>query len=372
MGDARGLEALVNSLVDNAIKYTGSGGRIDLSLGIDAGRARLCVADTGCGIAEEHQRRVFERFFRADAARARDRGGSGLGLAIVKHMSQAHNGRVTVASIVGKGSTSNLISTSAVYQEKSFMDLGGAFGESLIFVGFCYSGWNAAAYVASEMHNPQRDLPRALMIGTGTVVILYLGLNAVYFYGASLSELSGKFEVGLVASRNLFGEGGATLVTVVLCVSILASASAMTIAGGRVYYAFGRDTHVLGFLGKAGEKSGAPTGALILQGVVTSAIILAGTIDQIQQYAGFTITLFGSLAVICVFVLRVRRPEMPRPFRAWGYPFTPLLFLVLAVLTMGWAIKGRPLESILGLVTVFIGGVLFYILNKRTAQPKTD
>jgi hypothetical protein len=155
-------------------------------------------------------------------------------------------------------------------------------------------------------------------------VILYVGLNAVYFYGASLEELEGQVEVGLIASRNLFGDTGATLVTVVLCVSILASASAMTIAGARVYYAFGRDTTVLGFLGRAGTGSGAPTAALVLQGGVTSIIILSGRIDQIQQYAGFTITLFGSLAVLCVIVLRFRRPDMERPFKTWGYPVTPL------------------------------------------------
>ena len=278
---------------------------------------------------------------------------------------------ILAAFAFGKGTASNLVSTSQVYADSSFLDLGAGFGTSLIFVGFCYSGWNAAAYVAAEMHDPQRDLPRALLIGTGIVVLLYLGLNAVYFYGASLEELAGEVEVGLIASRNLFGDTGATLVTLVLCVSILASASAMTIAGARVYYAFGRDTTALDFLGKAGGKSGAPTAALLLQGVVTSLIIISGSIDQIQQYAGFTITLFGSLAVICVFVLRVSRPDMERPFKTWGYPVTPLLFLVLAGLTMSWAIRGRPLESTLGLGTVVIGGVLFYFFagTKRVTTP---
>ncbi len=280
---------------------------------------------------------------------------------------------ILAAFTIGKGSMSNLISTSQVYTDATGLDLGTGFGTSLIFVGFCYSGWNAAAYVAGEMNDPQRDLPRALLMGTGIVVLLYLGLNAVYFYGASLEELSGEVEVGLIASRNLFGDQGAMLVTVVLCVSILASASAMTIAGARVYYAFGRDTTALGFLGRAGIKSGAPTAALLLQGVVTSLIIVTGSIDQIQQYAGFTITLFGSLAVLCVIVLRIRRPDMPRPFKTWGYPLPPLLFLVLAGITMTWAMRGRPVESTLAFVTVFVGGILFYVLvGRKRVTPPTE
>jgi APA family basic amino acid/polyamine antiporter len=275
---------------------------------------------------------------------------------------------IVAAFTIGKGSASNLISTSQVYASSTATDLGKGFGTSLIFVGFCYSGWNAAAYVAGEMNDPQRDLPRALLVGTGVVVLLYLGLNAVYFYGASLEELSGEVEVGLIASRNLFGEQGAMLVTLVLCVSILASASAMTIAGARIYYAFGRDNPSLSFLGNAGSKSGAPTAAILLQGVVTSIIILSGRIDQIQQYAGFTITLFGSLAVLCVIVLRFKRPEMPRPFKTWGYPVTPILFLVLAGITMTWAMGGRPLESTLGLATVAIGGVIFYVMAGRKSS----
>lgn len=272
---------------------------------------------------------------------------------------------ILAAFTIGRGSAENLAAVSPSYGELSTGQLGAAFGTSLIFVGFCYSGWNAAAYVAGEMRNPERDLPRALMLGTALVVVLYLGLNAVYFYGASLDELSGKVEVGLIAGRNLFGDTGAVLVTLVLCVSIFASASAMTVAGPRVYYAFGRDFPPLKMLAAVSPKTGAPIAAIVLQGAVTSIVILSGRVDQIQQYAGFTLTLFGSLAVLCVIVLRIRKPEMPRPFRAWGYPVTPLLFLGLAVWTMIWAIRGRPIESMLSLATVVAGGLLFYALRPR-------
>ncbi len=243
-----------------------------------------------------------------------------------------------------------------------------ALATSLVFVMFCYSGWNASAYVASELREPQRDLPRSLLLGTGLVVALYLGLNVVYFYGAGVDGLAGRVEVGQIAARELFGPTGAAIVSAILIVSILASASAMTIAGPRVYYAFGRDFPPVSGLARVDGATGAPTRALLLQGAVTSAVIVSGRVDQIQQYAGFTLTLFASLAVSCVIVLRRRRPELARPFRTWGYPFTPLLFLLLSLWMMVWAFRGRPVESTLALATVAIGGLAFVTVRARTRR----
>ncbi len=264
------------------------------------------------------------------------------------------------AVVAGRGRLANLAHVAPSHAELERVDLLAAFGTSLIFVMFCYSGWNASAYVAAEMKSPQRDLPRSLLLGTGVVLALYLSLNAVYFYGADVEALAGQPEVGLIASRALFGRAGVSLVTAVILVSLLASASAMTIAGPRVYYAMGRDCPPLGFLATAGAATGAPAAALLLQGVVTSALVVSGRLDQIQQYTGFTLTLFGSLAVLSVIVLRFRRPELPRPFRAWGYPATPLVFLGVASWMMFWAYRGRPVESRLALLTVAAGGAAFY------------
>jgi APA family basic amino acid/polyamine antiporter len=275
---------------------------------------------------------------------------------------------VVAAFAVGRGSLSNLTTVSVVYEGLSNADKYAAMGTSLIFVMFCYSGWNASAYVASEFENPQRDLPRGLLIGTAFVVVIYLAINAVYFYGASVDELAGKVEVGLVASRQLFGPLGTNLVTIVLLVSLVASASAMTIAGPRVYYALGSDYKLFSFLSRTTLKTGAPRTALLVQGVVTSGIILLGRIDQIQQYSGFTLTLFASLAVSCVIVRRIRQPDLPRPFRVIGYPFTPLLFLGVSLWMMFWALQGRPLESLLALATVGVGGLLFLFTNQRSSD----
>jgi APA family basic amino acid/polyamine antiporter len=167
--------------------------------------------------------------------------------------------------------------------------------------------------------------------------------------------------VGLVASENLFGPIGAGFVVAVLAVSLLASASAMTVVGPRVYYALGQDFGPLAFLARVNPTTGTPVAALTLQAAVTSVLIVMGRVDQIQQYAGFTLSLMATLAVSCVIVLRVRAPDLPRPFRVWGYPFTPLLFIGVSLWMMVWAFRGRPTESLLGLLTVAVGFVLYQL-----------
>jgi APA family basic amino acid/polyamine antiporter len=269
------------------------------------------------------------------------------------------------AFALGRGEVSNLVTPSATFVDLERGSLFAAMGTSLVFVMFCYAGWNAAAYVASEMENPQRDLPRALLLGTGVVVVLYVALNAVYFYGAGVDELAGQVEVGVVAARSLFGDWGVGLVTVVLCTSILASASAMTFAGPRVYWALGRDFPLFAALART-RAGGAPAVALITQAVVTSMFILSGRVDQIQQYAGFTLSLFASLAVSCVIALRITKPDAERPFRALGYPVTPVLFLGVSAWMMYWAFQGRPTESLLGLGTIVLGGMIFALKGRQT------
>ena len=278
-------------------------------------------------------------------------------------------GAILLGAVVwGNGQVENLTHISSSYESLDRGGLLAALGTSLIFVSFCYTGWNAAGYIAAEMEFPQRDLPRALVLGTVFVTLLYLGLNLVYLYGASVDELAGQVEVGIVAGNQLFGATGTSFITVVLACSIFASMSAMTIAGPRVYYAFGRDFEPARTLTLLQPKTRAPWVSLLLQGVVTSLIIVTGTVDQIQQYAGFTLTLFTSLAVASVIILRLRRPELERPFRTWGYPLTPLLFLTVSAWTMVWAFRGRPVESSLALLTVVVGGLVFVLLRHRASD----
>ncbi len=273
---------------------------------------------------------------------------------------------ILAAAAFGRGDTGNFAYVSVAYQGMGVIALFTALATSLIFVMFCYSGWNAAAYVASEITEPQRNLPRALVAGTVIVIALYLGLNAVYLYGADVDQLAGKVEVGLVAARELFGSWGVALVTVVLVISLLASSSAMMIAGPRVSFALGGDVNALRWFAKT-NSAGTPVNAILTQGTVTSVLIVSGRVDQILQYAGFTLALTSALAVSCVMVQRVRNPELDRPFRLPGYPIPPLFYLAVTIWTMAWAFLGRPLESSLALLTVVSGGALYWLSRIRGA-----
>jgi APA family basic amino acid/polyamine antiporter len=272
---------------------------------------------------------------------------------------------IVAAAVLGDGRVENLTTVSNVFETSDAAQIQSALGTSLIFVMFCYSGWNASAYLAGEFENPQRDLPRSLLLGTGIVVLFYLGLNVMYFYGAPVDELAGKVEVGLVAARALFGDVGVSLTVALLLISLLASASAMTLAGPRVYYAIGKDDPNLAFLARMSESGSTPRIALLLQGVVTTLIIVTGRIDQIMQYAGFTLTLFATLAVSCVIVLRIREPDLERPFRTFGYPVTPLLFIGVSLWMMFWSARGRPLESSLAFATVVAAWGCFRLLRRK-------
>ncbi len=271
---------------------------------------------------------------------------------------------IGAAALFGHGDVDNLLRPSAALHEMSRADLYTNLATSLIFVMFCYSGWNSAAYLGAEIRAPQQTLPRAMLLGTSCVAALYLALNVVYFYGAGVDALAGQVEVGLVASRGLFGPFGVTATTLVLCISLLASASAMTIAGPRVSFALGRDYTPLRFLSHVGSHTRVPSSALLLQGVVISVMIALGRVDQLQQYAGFTLSLFATLAVAAVIVLRVRQPAMPRPFRTWGYPVTPLIFVAASTWMMVWAARGRPVECLLGVLTVAVGGAVHLVARK--------
>ncbi len=234
-----------------------------------------------------------------------------------------------------------------------------ALATSLVFVMFAYSGWNAAAYLGAELREPRRNLPRALLLGTGVVTVLYLALNAVYLTAAPRSAIAGKPNVAQVVAEYALGPTGALLVSGVLVVALTGSAVAMIAVAPRVYYALGKDFTPLAFMAKTDPSRSTPRAALIVQGAVGTAFIAAGRIDEIQQYAGLTLSLFATLAVAAASVLRVRRPDQARPYCMPAYPLPVAVFCAVSVLMMGWAALQNPGPSLAALGTVVLAWVAF-------------
>jgi APA family basic amino acid/polyamine antiporter len=240
-----------------------------------------------------------------------------------------------------------------------------AFLMALIPVMFTYSGWNAAAYVAEEVRDPGRNVPRALAIGTAAVIVIYLALNALYLYALPVNELA-AVQGGLIdrASERLFTFGIADAVAVFTIISIAASISAMVFAGPRVYFAMARDGYFFAPAARVHARYRTPALAILAQALWSGVLVLSGTLSQLVSYTGFAIVLFSGIAVAGVFVLRYRHPDEPRPYRAWGYPISPAIFVVAAVAMLVNEIWARPGPALAG-VAVILAGVPLYLWFRR-------
>ena len=235
---------------------------------------------------------------------------------------------------------------------------------ALVPVMFTYSGWNAAAYVAEEVRSPGRNVPIALGLGTLAVVVIYLGLNALYLYAipaASLAAVTGTL-VDTVAER-LFGFTVGNIIAVFTIVSIAASISAMVLAGPRVYFAMARDGLFAAPAARIHPRYRAPVSAIVMQAVWSGVLVLCGSLSQLVSYTGFAVVLFSGIAVASVFVLRRREPEADRPFRAWGYPAAPAAFVLASAVMVGNEIWRNPQPSIAGLAIIALGVPVYKIVK---------
>ncbi len=237
---------------------------------------------------------------------------------------------------------------------------------ALVPVMFSYAGWNAASYVAEEIRDPERFLPRSLALGTGAVVLLYVVLNVLYVYSLPVAELSGlKGSVMDVIAERLFGPRAGDLMAVMTAVSIAASVSAMVIAGPRVYFAMARDGIFVRRAAEIHKVYGTPYISIVAQSIWSILLVLSGSFGQLITYTGFSVVLFSGIAGVALFVLRRRNPDEPRPFRAWGYPVMPGLFVLASALIVGNAIWREPGPSAAGIVIIAAGLPLFWFLRRR-------
>jgi APA family basic amino acid/polyamine antiporter len=233
-------------------------------------------------------------------------------------------------------------------------------GLSLMWIMFAYSGWNAAAYIGSEIRNPARNLPRSLVLGTGIVILLYFALNLLFVYAASPGELSGVIAVGGVAASKLFGGWADTAISTLIAFALLSSISALIILGPRVYYAMARDGYFFAFASDVHPATRVPSKSIVLQCLIAAVMVLSGTFDQILTYMGFCLGIFPIVAVIGVFKLRKtgHRTRMPL------YPVPPLVFIAASLAILTLAYLERPVESTIALATVAFG-LPVYVLFRR-------
>ncbi|MFH0866353.1 MAG: amino acid permease [Bacteroidota bacterium] len=241
------------------------------------------------------------------------------------------------------------------------------FAISLIFVSYAYSGWNASAYIASEIDNPRKNLPRSIITGTLIVMVLYVLLNFIFLYTVPISGMQDAqgnpvIEIGSLSASSIFGATGGNIMSMVISVLLISTISSMVFAGPRVTMVIGEDISSLKFFARKNKK-GIPVIAIITQSIIALVFIFTSTFDFVLTYLGFTLTLFTSLTVIGVFVLRFTQPDLLRPFKTWGYPVTPIIFIGLNLWILYFLVSSRTDVALAGLITVVIG-LLFYFISK--------
>lgn len=244
----------------------------------------------------------------------------------------------------------------------------GAFAVSLIYVSYAYTGWNAATYLTSELADPSRELPRILAGGTALVLVLYVALNWAFLRAAPMDAMEGQVEVGYIAATYVFGPVGADLMGVTLALLLVSTVSAMIVAGPRVLQVIGEDYPFFGWLAVRNED-GIPTRAILTQGTLAILFIVTASFEAILVFSGFVLGLNSLLAVAGVFVLRIREPELERPYRTWGYPFTPLFYLGLTLWTLSYIALDRPMEALVALGLVAAGVAVYALTRGGNEKP---
>ncbi|MDA8021037.1 MAG: amino acid permease [Thermoanaerobaculia bacterium] len=240
---------------------------------------------------------------------------------------------------------------------------------SLLYVMFAYAGWNASVYVIDEMRRPERNVPRSLALATGLVLVLYTLLNWSFLVTAPVSEMAGQIDVGHVSARYIWGESGGRLMSGLLCLALVSTISAMVWAGPRVTQVIGQDYVFFRKLART-NSHGVPVVAILTQSLLVIAMILFTEFQQLLIYTQFILALSSAATVAGVFWLRHREPDLPRPYRTWGYPYTPLLFLLVTLLTVGFTLLQNPVESTVGLATVLLG-LPIYLASPRTTPAES-
>jgi basic amino acid/polyamine antiporter, APA family len=241
---------------------------------------------------------------------------------------------------------------------------------SMVYISYAYTGWNAAAYLAGEVDRPQVRMPQAILLGTGLVLALYMALNVAYALALSakdVQEIVGPPKnvsviapIAEVAAKRVYGHRVSDPLAVAIGLTLLASVSAYVLTGPRVAYAMAQARQFPSIAGRLSKRTGAPVVATVLQVVWALVLLWTASFDDIMRYAGVGLTLFSMLTVSAVFVLRARRPDLPRPFRTPGYPFVPAIFLIVSGVLVSAVFYESPKVSALSVLSIFVGVPIYY------------
>jgi APA family basic amino acid/polyamine antiporter len=238
---------------------------------------------------------------------------------------------------------------------------------AMVAILWAYDGWADLAFVGGEVRDPQRNLPRALLVGTATVVVLYLAANLVYLHLIPMARMKDAELVAADSAQLLFGAAGVLAVSAAVAVSTFGTLNGSMMTSPRIFYALAEDRLFPAPIARVDPVTGAPTGAILLTTVLGMAFVLVRTFTQLADQFVIGIWPFYALAVAAVYVLRRRRPELARPYRTWGYPVVPGVFLVASLFLLGNYLISQPRAFLTDIVVILTGIPVYLWWRRRTA-----
>lgn len=248
----------------------------------------------------------------------------------------------------------------------SFSQMVMGFGVALVAVSWTFDGWNNINFVAGEIKKPGRNLPLSLIVGTTGVTLLYLLVNVVYFYALPMPEMIGVVKIAEKATNILFGGTAAGLVSAAVIISILGSLNGSILTGPRVYYAMAKDKLFFQKVARVHLRFHTPTFAIVIQCTWACLLAQSGTFEQLITFVMVVSIMFWIAATSSVFTLRKKYPDMSRPYKTWGYPYVPIIFIIASSGILLNAFVEKPVESLAGVVITVLGIPVYYFWKKRS------
>lgn len=237
---------------------------------------------------------------------------------------------------------------------------------------WAYEGWNTCTFAAGEVKRPERNIPLALIVGTSAVTVIYIALNLVYYHVLPLDQVARSPRVAADLAAHIFGHTGVYLVSLLIIISTLGSLNGSILAAPRVYYAMARDGLFFAWCARVHPRFRTPHVALIVQGGWAITLVAAGTYDQLLTYTIFTAFVFYALTALAVVVLRRKKPDAPRPYRVFGYPYVPFVFVLVSTWFLINTLMEQPLEAGCGAGMLAMGVAVYWVWKRRVAAGVRD
>jgi APA family basic amino acid/polyamine antiporter len=251
-----------------------------------------------------------------------------------------------------------------------------SFYTAMLAAFWAYQGWVSVGFIGGEVKDPTKNIPKGIVTGVFIVIIIYLVVNVTYLTLLSIPQLvliheSGNQIAAVEAVRTFWGKGGVLFISLLILITTLGCTNASILTGARPYYAMARERLFFKGISKI-NTANVPSNSLLWQGIWASVLVLSGTFDQLTDMIIFSVFIFYGATALGVFILRHRIPEVHRPYKVWGYPFVPAIFILFCIGLFLNTILTRPREAAIGLILIFSGIPVYFFLKKKYSKNEAE